>query len=64
MIMQPYPLFIQLENRDFPALVVGWDDSDIDAEMRPMALCNVDGVSVMYRVGVDERWIVVNPVES
>jgi hypothetical protein len=63
MIMQPYPLFIQLDSHDFPALVIGWD-TDEHGDLRPMALCNVDGVSVMYRVGVDERWIVVNPVES
>lgn len=63
MQMQPYPLFIQLDSFDFPALVIGWH-TDPDGGMRPIAIVNVCGTSVMYRVGSDEPWIVVNPVES
>lgn len=63
MQMQPYPLFIQLDRFDFPALVIGWE-TDQHGDLRPMALVNVDGVSLMYRVGSDEPWIVVNPVDE
>lgn len=59
--MQPYPLFIQLDDQKHPALVLGWD-VDEDGAMRPEILRMVGGVSVLYRVGVDESWYVVSPL--
>lgn len=59
--MQPYPLFIQLEGREHPSLVIGWD-IDTEGDPRPFVLHPVDGVSIQYRVGVDEPWYVVSPL--
>jgi hypothetical protein len=61
MIMQPDPLFIQLDDREHPSLVLGWDVDEHGA-MRPEVLHMVGGVSVHYRVGVDEPWYVVSPL--
>ncbi len=61
MIMQPYPLHIQLMDREHPSLVLGWD-VDEHGDMRPEVLHMVDGVSVLYRLGVDEPWYVVSPL--
>ncbi|GIE79075.1 hypothetical protein Aph02nite_50250 [Actinoplanes philippinensis] len=63
MIMQPYPILIRLDWTPEPALIIGWETHE--GGMRPaVAVAMGDAGTVVYHVGADERWSIVQADET